>query len=59
MEECVEYKKLMELRDKLKWFRGSINGIDITDLEKSIDKRIDEIPEVSRIFSRLPHGQTS
>ena len=59
MAECIEYKKLVKLKDYLKWFNGKVAGVNITDLIKSIDNRIAEIPEESRIFTEISHGQTS
>ena len=45
MDECVEYQKLNKLKEHLQWFRGKVGDIDITNLEKHIDKRIEEIPK--------------
>tara|TARA_B100000287_G_C20665294_1_gene791545 strand:+ start:2382 stop:2654 length:273 start_codon:yes stop_codon:yes gene_type:complete len=59
MDECIEYKKLDKLQNHLKWFKGKVAGVDINKLNNAIEKRINEIPEVSRIFDVLPHGQTT
>ena len=57
MHENVEYKKLLELKKSLEWFGDTLPYV--SKIHKLIDKRIDEIPEVARIFDTLPHGQTS
>ena len=59
MHECIEYQKLDKLQKHLKWFKGEVAGVDINKLNNAIEKRINEIPEVSRIFDSLPHGQTT
>ena len=59
MHECIEYKKLVKLKDDLKWFRGKVAGKDVTQLLDSINKRIGEIPKESRDFDSEVHGQTS
>ena len=59
MHECVEYKKLIKLKDDLKWFKGKVAGKDVTELINVIDKRIGEIPIESRSFDTEVHGQTS
>jgi len=57
MGECIEYKKLLELKKALEWFGDTLPYV--SSLHKIIDKRIEEIPEVARIFDTLPHGQTT
>jgi len=57
MDECIEYKKLLELKKSLEWFGDNLSYV--SELHKLIDKRIEEIPEVARIFDTLPHGQTT
>ena len=59
MHECIEYKKLVKLKDDLKWFRGKVAGKDVTQLLDSINKLIGEIPKESRDFDSEVHGQTS
>ena len=59
MSECVEYQKLTKLKEHLQWFRGKVGNVDITDLEKQIDKRINDISEESIHFNREVHGQTT
>ena len=59
MDECVEYQKLNKLKEHLQWFRGKVFYIDITDLEKHIYKRIEEIPEESINFNHEVHGDRS
>ena len=59
MHDCIEYKKLIKLKDDLKWFRGKVAGMDVTELIYVIDKRIGEIPVESRSFDSEVHGQTS
>ena len=59
MGECVEYEKLNKLKEHLKWFRGKVGAIDLTDLEKHIDKRIEEIPEESINFDGEVYGETT
>ena len=59
MSECIEYKKLIKLKDDLKWFKGKVAGKDITELLDNINKRIGEIPKESRDFDSEVHGQTS
>ena len=59
MHECIEYKKLVKLKDDLKWFNGKVAGMDVTKLINNIDKRIGEIPKESRNFDTEVHGQTS
>ena len=59
MHECIEYKKLVKLKDDLKWFNGKVAGMDVTKLLDSIKKRIGEIPKESRDFDSEVHGQTS
>ena len=59
MHECIEYQKLDKLQKHLKWFKGEVAGVNINKLNNAIEKRIDEIPEVSRIFDSLTHGQTT
>ena len=57
VHECVEYKKLLKLKEELKWFKGKVGNMDITKLNKVIDKRIDEIPEESINFDEEVHGE--
>ena len=59
MHECIEYKKLVKLKDDLKWFNGKVAGMNVTELINVIDKRIGEIPNESRSFDSVVHGQTS
>ena len=59
MHECIEYKKLIKLKDDLEWFKGKVAGQDVTELINVIDKRIGEIPKESRSFDSVVHGQTS
>ena len=59
MHECIEYKKLVKLKDDLKWFKGKVAGKDVTQLLDSINKRIGEIPKESRNFDTEVHGQTT
>ena len=53
MSECVEYKKLIELQKQLKWFGDEINGLCIIQLKNEIKHRLNEIPEVSKVFDTL------
>ena len=57
MHENVEYKKLLELKESLEWFGDTLPYV--SKINKLIDNRIEEIPEVARIFDTLAHGQTS
>ena len=59
MHECIEYKKLVKLKDDLKWFNGKVAGMNVTELINVIDKRIGEIPKESRNFDTEVHGQTT
>ena len=59
MSECVEYKKLIKLKEDLKWFKGKIGDMNIKKLLEIIDKRIKEIPKESKSFNTQVHGQTS
>ena len=59
MSECVEYKKLIKLKEDLKWFKNKIGNMNIKKLLKVIDKRIDEIPNESKSFNTQVHGQTN
>ena len=59
MNECVEYKKLIKLKEDLKWFKNKIGNMNIKKLLKVIDKRIDEIPNESKSFNTQVHGQTN
>ena len=59
MHECIEYKKLIKLKDDLEWFKGKVAGQDVTELINVINKRIGEIPIESRSFDTEVHGQTS
>ena len=59
MHECVEYEKLNNLKQNLKWFNGKVGDMDITELINVINKRIEEIPEESINFDIEVHGQTT
>ena len=57
MGECIEYKQLLKLQKDLEWFGDEIHGLSIIPLKNKIKHRINEIPEVSRVFDSLTHGQ--
>ena len=57
MSECIEYKKLVKLKEHLKWFGNEVCSIDITKLNKMIDNRVKEIPKKSINFDTQVHGQ--
>ena len=59
MSECIEYKKLNQLQEHLKWFNGQVAGISITRLQNKIKSRMEEIPEESIGFDTEVHGQTT
>ena len=55
----VGNKKLIKLKEDLKWFKNKIGNMNIKKLLKVIDKRIKEIPKESKNFNTQVHGQTS
>ena len=57
--ESVEYKKLVDLKEYLKWFNGKIIEYDLTELEKVIDNRIKTIPKESINFINEVYGETT
>ena len=57
MGESVEYKKLVDLKEYLNWFRGKIIDFDLTELETVIDNRIKDIPKESINFTNEVHGE--
>ena len=59
MHECVEYEKLNNVKQNLKWFNGKVGDMDITELINVINKRIEEIPEESINFDIEVNGQTT
>ena len=59
MHEHVEYEKLLKLQKQLKWFRGKIGNIDITELETYIKDKLTNVPEAVKVFGSLPQGQTT
>ena len=59
MGESVEYKKLVDLKEYLNWFRGKIIDFDLTELETVIDNRIKDIPKESINFTNEVHGSTT
>ena len=59
MSECIEYKKLVKLKEHLKWFGSEVCNVDITKLNKMIDNRVKEIPKKSINFDTQVHGQTT
>ena len=55
MHECIEYKKLIDLQEHLKWFKDDIGGLSIIPLKHKIKQRINEIPEESINFDTVVH----
>ena len=56
MYECVEYRKLIDLQEHLKWLKDDIDGLSIIPLKHKIKQRIKEIPEESINFDGEVHG---
>lgn len=56
MSECIEYKKLIKLKEDLKWFKDDIGGLSIIPLKHKIQQKINEISEESINFDREVHG---
>ena len=56
MYECVEYRKLIDLQEHLKWFKDDIDGLSIIPLKHKIKQRIKEIPEEYINFDGEVHG---
>ena len=59
MSECVEYKKLLILKENLSWFGDKIDDVDIIGLCNVIDNRIKNIPEESVNFDHEVHGEVT
>tara|TARA_Y100000310_G_C20319557_1_gene640080 strand:- start:256 stop:486 length:231 start_codon:yes stop_codon:yes gene_type:complete len=59
MSECVEYKKLTELKKQLDWFDPDVCGISIIPLYNKILQRLKEIPKESRDFDHEVHGEVT
>jgi len=57
MAECIEHKQLLNLQKQLEWFGDDIYGLSIIPIKNKIKHRINEIPEVSKVFDSLTHGQ--
>ena len=59
MGECVEYKKLLILKENLSWFGDKIDDVDIIGLCNLIYNRIKNIPEESVNFDHEVHGEVT
>ena len=57
--ECVEYKKLLILKENLSWFGDKIGDVDIIELCNVINNRIKNIPEKSINFDHEVHGEVT
>ena len=57
--ECVEYKKLLTLKENLNWFGDKIGDVDIIELCNVIDNRIKNIPVESINFDHEVHGEVT
>ena len=57
--ECVEYKKLLILKENLNWFGDKIGDVDIIELCNVINNRIKNIPEKSINFDHEVHGEVT
>ena len=59
MSECVEYKKLLILKENLSWFGDKIGDVDIVKLYNVIDDRIKNMPKKSINFDHEVHGEVT